>query len=94
MTTVLAGEIAHSLDEVGQPPDFGPDRSRLLIQAVRAVGTVYGLFFFMWRVVYYTILLLGLASALSIALGFLLIFLPGQMLFFGILAIVCPIYQK
>ena len=94
MTTALAGEIAHSLDEVGQPPDFGPDRSRLLIQAVRAVGKVRGFFFFMWRVVYYTILLLGVASALPIVLGLLLIFLPGQMLFFGILAIVCPIYQK
>ena len=94
MTTALAGEIAHSLDEVGLPPDFGPDRSRLLIQAVRAVGKVGGFFFFMWRMVYYTILVLGVASALSIVLGLLLIVLPGPILLFGIVAIVCPIYQK
>ena len=94
MTTALASEIAHSLDEVGLPPDFGPDRSRLLIQAVRAVGNVWGFFFFMWRVVYYTILVLVVASALSVVMGLILLVLPGQMLFFGIVAIVCPFYQK
>ncbi len=76
------------------PPDFGPDWSRLLIQIVRTVGKVVGFFFLMWRMVYYTILVLSVASALSVVLGFLLIVLPGPILMFGTVAIFYPFYQK
>ncbi len=58
------------------------------------VGKVVGFFFLMLKIVYYTILVLGVGSALSIVLGLLLIVLPGPMLLFGIVAIVCPIYQN
>ncbi len=58
------------------------------------IGKVLGFFFLMWRMVYYTILVLGVASALSIVLGLLLIVLPGPILLFGIVAIFCPLYQK
>ena len=40
--------------------------------------------FHMLKTVYYTILVLGVASAFSIVLGLLLIVLPGPMLLFGI----------
>ena len=58
------------------------------------IGKVVVFFFLMWRMVYYTILVLGVASALSIVLGLLLIVLPGPILLFGIVAIFCPLYQK
>ena len=58
------------------------------------VGKVVGFFFLMLKMVYYTILVLGVASALSIVLGLLLIVLPGPILLFGIVAIFCPLYQK
>ena len=38
MTTTLVNDIAPSLDEVGLRPNFGPDRSRLLIQVVRTLA--------------------------------------------------------
>ena len=44
--------------------------------------------------VYYTFLVLGVASALSIVLGLLLRVLPGPIQLFGIVAIFCPFYQK
>ena len=58
------------------------------------VGKVVGFLFLMWRMVYYTILVLGVGSALSVVLGLLLIVLPGPILVFGIVAIFCPVYQK
>ena len=58
------------------------------------VGKIVGFFFLMFKMVYYTILVLGVGSALSIVFGLLLIVLPGPILLFGIVAIVCPIYQK
>ena len=58
------------------------------------LSTVAGFFFLMWRMVWYTILVLGVSAALSIALGFLLIVLPVPMLLFGIVAVFCPFYQK
>lgn len=57
-------------------------------------GKVVGFFFLMLTLVYYTILVLGVGSALSIVFGLLLIVLPGPIFLFGIVAIVCPIYQK
>ena len=94
MTTALADGVAHRLDEVGLTPEFRSYRLPLLTHAVRAVAKAGGLFLLMWKMVYYTILVLGVASALSIVLGLLLIVLPGPMLLFGIVAIVCPFYQK
>ena len=38
MNTELVAEIASRLRAVGVPPDFGPDRSRLLIQTYRALA--------------------------------------------------------
>ncbi len=55
---------------------------------------VVGFSFLMWRIVWYTILVLGVSAALSIVLGFLLIVLPVPILLFGIVAIFCPFYQK
>ena len=58
------------------------------------VGKVVGFFFLILKMVYYTILVLGVTSALSVVLGLFLIVLPGPILVFGILAIFCPLYQK
>ena len=58
------------------------------------LSTVAGFFFLMWRMVWYTILVLGVTAALSIVLGLLFIVLPGPILLFGIIAIFCPFYQK
>ena len=55
------------------------------------VGKVVGFFFLMLKMVYYTILVLGVASVLSIVLGLLLIVLPVPILLFGIVAIFCPL---
>ena len=57
-------------------------------------STGAGFFLIMWRMVWYTILVLGVTAALSIVLGLLLIVLPVPMLLFGIGAIFCPFYQK
>ena len=38
MTTTLVSEIDHSLDQVGLTPDFGPDRSRLMVQVLRTLA--------------------------------------------------------
>ena len=38
MNSGLVTEIANKLRAVGVPPDFGPDRSRLLIQTYRALA--------------------------------------------------------
>ncbi len=58
------------------------------------LSKVVGFSFLMWRIVWYTILVLGLSAALSIVLGLLLIVLPVPMLLFGIVAVFCPVYQK
>ena len=58
------------------------------------LSPVAGFFSLMWRMVWYTILVLGVSAALSIVLGFLLIVLPVPILLFGIVAIFCPFYQK
>ncbi len=75
----LAGESLRS--DPTQPPHV-------------VVGKVVRFFFLMLKMVYCTILVLGVASALSIVLGLLLIVLPGPILAFGIVAIFCPSYQK
>ena len=59
-----------------------------------SLSQVVGFFFLMWRMVWYTILVLGVSAALSIVLGLLLIVLPVPMLLFGIVAVFCPFYQK
>ena len=38
MNSALVTEIASGLHAVGVPPDFGPDRSSLLIQTYRALA--------------------------------------------------------
>ena len=57
-------------------------------------GKVVGFFFLTLKMVYYTILVLGVVSALSVVLGLFLIVLPGPILVFGIVGIFCPLYQK
>ena len=58
------------------------------------VSKVVAYFLLMWKMVWYTILGLGVSAALSIVLGLLLIVLPIRILLFGIVAIFCPFYQK
>ena len=58
------------------------------------VSKVVAYFLLMWKMVWYTILGLGVSAALSIVLGLLLIVLPIPILLFGIVAIFCPFYQK
>ena len=58
------------------------------------VSKVVVYFLLMWKMVWYTILGLGVSAALSIVLGLLLIVLPIPILLFGIVAIFCPFYQK
>ncbi len=61
-----------------------------------SLSKVVGFSFLMWRMVWYTILVLGVTAALSIVLGLLLIVigLSTPILLFGIVAIFCPFYQK
>jgi hypothetical protein len=57
---------------------------------------VAGFFLLMWKMVWYTILVLGVSAALSIVLGLLLIVigLASPILLFGAVAIFSPFYQK
>ena len=58
------------------------------------LSKVVGFSFLMWRMVWYTMLVLGVSAALSIVLGLLLIVLPVPILLFGMVAVFCPMYQK
>lgn len=81
-----------------------PRESQTPIKRVKPVETsnlqlvdsskVEGFFLLVWRMVWYTMLALGVTAALSIVLGFLLIVLPIPILLIGIVAVFCSFYQK